>query len=300
MNTLRVGNPMTLITPPGDDAIRKHLRHLRLEGKSVSTIRHRQQALDRLRKELPVPLLEATPDHLYEWRSRLELANATIAVYVSHVKSFYAWALTKELIERTPAAVTPVPKLPRRFPRPIPEPDLMHALNSASHVMAVRPWLVLAGWCGLRCQEIAGLRVENLRMHDTPPVIIVAADSAKGGRERVVELSPFVIAEMTAARLPLSGYAFPDANGQPRSAWSVSRIGNEHLKGCGTKSTMHMLRHRFASQVYQATLDLRLVAELMGHASQNTTANYAAFSRTGATAAVASLPVPGQALEEAS
>ena len=50
----------------------------------------------------------------------------------------------------------------------------------------------------------------------------------------------------------------------------------------------------FASQMYQATLDLRLVSELMGHSSQATTANYAAFSRTGAAAAVASLPVPEQ------
>jgi hypothetical protein len=36
----------------------------------------------------------------------------------------------------------------------------------------------------------------------------------------------------------------------------------------------------------------------MGHAMQATTANYAAFSRTGATAAVASLPVPGDSAEE--
>ena len=294
MSALRVVNDME--QTPTQKAVQRHLRHLDLQGKSPITVEHAEQALKRLAKVLPVPLLEATPDHLYEWRSRLRLANATIAAYLSHIRCFYAWAVEAGLIEESPAAATPSPPLPRRFPRPIPEPDLMLALNSATHVMPVRPWLVLAGWCGLRAKEIAGLRVENLRLNDVPPIIIVSTESAKGGNERIIELSPFVVAEMRAARLPLAGPAFPDANGAPRRPWSVSHITNEHLRGCGTKSTLHCLRHRFASQLYQATLDLRLVQELLGHSSQATTATYAAFSRTAATAAVAALPVPGELL----
>ena len=290
---------------PAEMAVRRHLKHLALEGKSPITIRHRRDAIARLEKVLPVPLLEATADHLYEWRASLDHKPGTIALYVSHVKCFYDWCVSQNppLVAVNPAASTPAPKLPRRFPRPIPEPDLMHAVNSATHSMVVRPWLVLGAWCGLRCKEIAGLRVENIRLHDDPPVLIVASESAKGGNERVIELSPFVVAELGAANLPSSGFAFPDSHGQAREPWSVSRIGNEHLRGCGAKGqTMHSLRHRFASQMYQATHDLRLVQELLGHATQATTANYAAFSRTGATAAVAALPTPHELppLQEAS
>jgi integrase/recombinase XerC len=284
---------------PDETAIRRHLKHLALQGKSPYTIRRREQALLRLAKAIPVPVLQATPDMLYEWRAAMQNGNGTIACYLSHVNGFYRWAASEGLIGANPLAAVPVPKLPRRYPRPIPEADLMRALSLTTPGMPVRQWLVLGGWCGMRVGEIALLRVENLRLHDTPPVVIISAESAKGSRERVVELSPFVVAEMTAARLPLSGFAFTDAHGQPFEDWFVSRLGNEHLRGSGTKSTMHCLRHRFASQVYQATLDLRLVADLLGHSSQSTTANYAAFSRTGAAAAVASLPVPGE-LEEAS
>ena len=285
---------MTMNPTSGALAVKRHLKHLALEGKSPITIRHRRDAIARLEKILPVPLLEATSDHLYEWRAGMNHKNGTIALYVSHVKCFYDWAITERLIETNPAVATPVPKLPQRFPRPIPEPDLMHALNSATPAMFVRQAIVLAGWCGLRCQEIAGLRVENIRLHDDPPVLIVSAESAKGNRERVIPLSGFVVGELQAARLPLSGVAFPDANGRQREPWSVSRIGNEHLRGCGTKSTMHSLRHRFATQLAHATKDPQVVRELMGHVTLATTAIYMAFSKTGAIDAVDLLPVPGE------
>lgn len=277
---------------PAEQAVKRHLRHLELEGLSPNTIRNRRLALTRFARVLPVPLLDATRDHVYEWRAGLTTGNGTIAYEVSHIKSFYNWACGNGIVASNPVASVPVPRLPRRFPRPIPEADLMHALSLTTPAMPVRQWLVLGGWCGLRCREIAGLRVENLRLHDTPPVVIVSAESAKGSRERVVQLSPWVVREIEAARLPRSGWAFPDANGQPLEPWLLSRLGNEHLRGSGTKSTMHQLRHRFASQLYQATKDLRLVQEMLGHASQSTTANYAAFSRSGASAAVAALPVP--------
>ena len=277
---------------PGEQAVRRHLQHLALEGNSPNTIRHRGNAVTRLARALPVPVLAATPDMLYEWRAGLTGANVTVACYLSHVRSFYRWAVAEKLIRENPVLAVPVPKLPRRLPRPIPEADLMHALACATHVMPQRLMLVLGGWCGMRIGEIAGLKVENLRLHDTPPVVIISAESAKGNKERVVELSPFVIAELAAARLPRSGHVLTDANGQPYDPAVASAMANAHLRGCGTKSTIHATRHRFASLLYQETHDLRLVQELLGHASQETTARYAAFSRTGATAAVAALPVP--------
>ena len=292
MHTIARLSGMTLTTTPGDDAKRKHLKHLRLKNRAPSTIRHRSESLDRLQKQIPVPILDATADHLYEWRAGLNLKPATVSVYLSHIRSFYDWAMGEGLIESNPAAAAPVPKLPARVPRPIAEQDLMFALNSATHQIAVRPWIVLAGWCGLRCAEIAGLRVENIRLHDDPPVIIVSAESAKGGRERIIPLSRFVIDELMAFHLPLSGYAFPDANGQMRK--DVSKVGNAHLTGCGTRSTMHKLRTRFATQLAWATHDPQVVQELMGHATLATTAGYMAFSKTAAVAAVAALPVPGE------
>lgn len=224
------------------------------------------------------------------WRSGLELAPATVAVYVSHVQMFYAWAYATGLLPADPAANIPVPKVPRRLPRPISEDDLTAALESAS--LRVRTWLVLAGWSGLRAKEIARLRGENVKLRADQPVILVASDATKGIRERVVPLSRFVVAELSVAGLPLRGLAFRKADGNPVPANLVSKLCNQHLHDCGIPATLHQLRHRFGTQVYHVRRDLRATQELLGHASPATTAIYAAYDNAEAAADVEALPVP--------
>jgi integrase len=196
------------------------------------------------------------------------------------------------LIAENPADALPVPRLARRVPRPVSEQDLMEALAAAPR--RIRCWLVLAAWCGLRTKEVALLRVENILVTASPPVLIVAADATKGRTERVVPLSAFVLAELAAARLPASGYAFRRMDGRPgpNEPWRVSQLANKHLHECGVQSTLHALRHRFGTETYRASRDLRAVQELLGHASPSTTAAYAAYDRPLARAAVDALPVP--------
>lgn len=118
------------------------------------------------------------------------MTGDTTLTYVSHVRQFYLWALGEGLIEVNPAARLPVPRRRKRLPRPIGEEDLMHALGLAPP--QVRLGLVLAAFCGLRAKELALLRRESILDKATPPVIIVTAETAKGGRvERIIPLSKF-------------------------------------------------------------------------------------------------------------
>src|SRR5258708_12733759 len=97
---------------PTDKALRFHLRHLRLEGKSERTVYHREQVLLRLAAFLPVPLLDATPEQLYDWRVSLKLSDSTVCTYVSHVRMFYQSCLRPEPIPLHPAPPFPPPPLP--------------------------------------------------------------------------------------------------------------------------------------------------------------------------------------------
>ena len=272
------------------EAIAAHLDWLRLRGLSAGTLWARQRALARMTVLLPCPLLEASPEDLLAWRRGLQLSPHAVRSYVSHAHQFYAWALAEGLVAANPAAGLPVPRRGRTVPRPVGEPELMLALAAAPP--RVRPWLVLAGWAGLRAREIAFLRRENVLEQAPSPVIRVVAGATKGADERVVPMSRFVVAELGPV-LPARGWVFVRLNGRgPNQPWTVSHLANAHLHGCGITATLHQLRHRFGTEAYRVGKDLRAVQELLGHRDPASTAGYAAPAAPAAVEAVEGIPVP--------
>jgi integrase/recombinase XerC len=275
------------------DAIERHLEHLRLLGHSGQTIYSRMTFLRMLARQLPVSLLDATPAHLAEWRAALSVSDEVIVHYVCHAQAFYAFCVERSYCAVNPAAGLPVPRVGRRLPRPVSEPDLMRALAVAGP--RIRPWLVLAGWCGLRAKEIAYLRRECVLETAAPPVLLVARDATKGRSERVIPLSAFAVAELVPV-LPAAGWVFRRMDGRPgpNTPGLISHLANEHLHECGVAASLHQLRHRFATQAYQASRDLRAVQSMMGHTRPETTAGYAAFDQPAAAAAVEAIPAPAR------
>jgi integrase/recombinase XerC len=272
----------------------KHLDHLRLSGYSPATIYARRRILLRLKAVLPVPLCEATPEMLTEWRAGLAVTDDAVVTYVSHIRGFYRWCEQEGFTESNPAARLPVPRTGRRLPRPVGEEDFMRAVALAPP--RIRPWLVLAGQAGFRAREIAYLRRDAVLESAVPPVLIVSADAGKGRRERLVPMSAFVIGELRAAGLPQSGFVFPrhDGQGGPNAPWLISQLASRHLHECGVAATLHQLRHRFLTQAWRVTHDLRLVQELAGHASPVTTAGYTLVDNPEAVAAVEAIPAPAR------
>ena len=273
----------------------RHEAHLRQLGRSeYGTIEPRRRVLRRCAAVLPVPLLDADAGMLLGWRAGLTAGGDTIRNYVTHVHELFEWAIGEGIREDNPAARLPVPPRRKRLPRPMPEADLMRALESADP--QVRIWLVLAGWAGLRACEIAYLRRENILDQVTPPVLLIASDATKGTRERVVPLSSFALAELAACGLPASGYAFARRRGTgPNRPSRVSQACNACLHEAGIPGTLHTLRHRFLTAMWRATKDLRLVQELAGHVSPATTALYTKVDQAATVAAVETLGGPGPA-----
>jgi integrase/recombinase XerC len=271
----------------------QHLRYLRNQGRSPVTMYHRHCTLVRLAAALGgTPLLEATPDQMYAWRDSLNnLGPGTVYAYVSHVRAFYDWAVKQKLIDANPVADVPVPKLPRRHPRPITELELQHALDHAPG--RVRIWLVLAAWCGLRAKEVALLQADNIHLYGEPH-LKVAFDATKGSTERTVPLHPYAVTELQRAELPAAGYVFRKLDGSPVSPNLVSKLSNQHLHALGITDTFHSLRHRFGTRAYGAEFNLRSVQELLGHSNINTTAGYAAVDSTALARTVNAIPSPEQ------
>jgi integrase len=111
----------------------------------------------------------------------------------------------------------------------------------------------------------------------------------KGDRERIIPAHPLVVAAVAA--WPRSGRA-RRADGRPHTANDVSWRTRAFLHGLGIDASAHQLRHWFGTRTYAESRDLRVVQELMGHASPDTTAVYTAWSRPAAVDAVVALEVP--------
>lgn len=238
--------------------------------------------LRRVEGHLGVPLLGASRVELEAWwDARLEEVSARSAsIELANVRAWYQWAVTFEHRADDPTGRIRRPRYQRCLPRPIPEPDLVLALDHAPE--RVRPMLLLAAYAGLRACEIAGLRGEHL----SDEAVFVA--DGKGGRQRIVPMHPKVAAELVPAR---SGWVFPHLDGRagPVRPHRVSHLCNGYLHAIGLPQTLHQLRHRFGTETYRACSDIRVVQELMGHADPATTAGYAAHSVARAAEAVRNL-----------
>ena len=258
-----------------DRSVLEHLAWMRLRRLSQATLDLRVVALGSLRRAAGKPPDDCGPADLDRWQRGLAVCDSSRASYVSQVHAYYDWAVEHGRVGVDPSAVLVTPQLPRRVPRPISEADLELAIAAAPP--RVLPWLELAAFAGLRAAEVAGLRREQVLDDAAPPVLLVVG---KGRRERVVPLAPRVRAALRRHGMPSAGWVFTrrDGGSGPNRPDMVSALAAKHLHGLGIECSLHALRHRFASQLYQRTHDLRMVQDVLGHQSPATTAGYAKWA----------------------
>lgn len=264
----------------GRTPLDRHIAWLRLRGLREATIAQRRYVLARLRKFLGHDTLTATQEELAGWQQGLTLTAVGMCTEISHVGAYYKWACEEGLIGSDPAIRLIRPRKPRRLPRPMSEGNMDMALRRAP--ADIRLMLVLAAYCGLRAGELA--RLHDADILERPPMVLI---DGKGGRQRVVPLSSLVQMEL-AAYGRNRGALFPRRDGQhgANNPARVSQMCNSYLHDIGIADTLHSLRHRFATEVYARSLDLRTTQELLGHSDPATTSLYVAYSNESAVQAV--------------
>ena len=235
----------------------------------------------------PRSLLEATPDDINRFidsrqgRSGGPISAKSRYSWLTHLHSFYEWAKREEFTDTDPTLRIVRPKLRRALPRPASTEELRSAMSQANPQELC--WLLLAAYMGLRCQEIAGLRREDVIEAEG----VVRVTQAKGGHERLVPLHPDVLEALRALPLPRTGYVFTRPLGGVYSPGHLSKTFNDFLRRVGVNATAHQLRHWFGTTFYaQSGHDLRATQEMLGHASPATTSIYTAFDRRAAAATI--------------
>ncbi len=256
--------------------------HQRRRNLSPTTIAGRRTRLQGLARHLHARgkmLHEATTGDIEAWFDGLGqphgLAPQTRHTYTRQLSAFYQWAISTGVVDHDPTAAIVRPRLPRPLPRPMDPADLRHALDQADDRKAAM--LALAAYAGLRCQEIAGLRAEDIDWRNRRILVV----HGKGAAERMVPMHDEVATRLRRMDVK-HGFVFhrvwPRPSADPIRPGTVSQILSEHLHGLGIHASAHQGRHLFLTAVYEATQDLRLCQDLAGHASPVTTSRYAAWS----------------------
>jgi integrase/recombinase XerD len=202
------------------------------------------------------------------------------------VRGLHRFALREGLVPTDAAALVRPPAPARRLPKAITVEEvtrLLDAAGAADTPLALRDRAlleVLYG-TGARISEAVGLDVDDLDGSDG-----VVSLQGKGGKQRIVPVGSFALAAVQSylvrARPDLAAAGrgtpalFLNARGgrlSRQSAWVVLRAAAGRA-GVAAEVSPHTLRHSFATHLLDGGADVRVVQELLGHASVTTTQIY--------------------------
>ena len=212
------------------------------------------------------------------------LAPTSLRRRAASIRGFYQFAYGDGLIERDIAAHLDLPRQPRLLPETLTVAEV-EALLEASPDLRARALLELLYAAGLRVSEALGLDREDLST-DGGFVRVIG----KGDKERLVPVGDIALdwldrwlADGRPALLAVShvepargGPLFLGDRGRRlarQQAFAVVRAA-ARTAGLPEAVSPHTLRHSFATHLLEGGADLRIVQELLGHASISTTQLY--------------------------
>ena len=163
-----------------DPSLASYLVDCSARGHREDTIKLRRHVMKKLSQHAGGrSLLSLTNDDLHAYFIQYRhLAPAGRRSYGAALRSFYKWAVERQLIDTDPTRGLPIPKAGHRGkPRPMSPEHLHLGLQHAGPRM--RLWIMLGAGAGLRAGEIARLNREHIDVRVSPPAIDVV--NGKGG-----------------------------------------------------------------------------------------------------------------------
>jgi integrase/recombinase XerD len=220
------------------------------------------------------------------------LSATSAARAVVAVRGLHRFALLDGLVADDVAAEVRPPAPARRLPKAIPVESVEALIAAAGSVEGPRglrdaALLELLYGTGARISEAVGLAVDDLAI-GTDPATAAVRLAGKGGKERIVPVGSYAVravedylvrarpALVAAGRAGTRGALFLNNRGGAltrQSAWAILRACAERA-GLTVEISPHTLRHSFATHLLDGGADVRVVQELLGHASVTTTQVY--------------------------
>ena len=286
--------------------VRTYLDHLAVErGLAKNTLssyrRDLRRYLDFLAAQERHDLGQVTEEDVAAFLAALRLGDAehpalsasSAGRTIVAVRGFHRFAVREGKVDADTAGAIRPPTPARRLPKAIAVEDVERLLEAAGaqgspRALRDRALLEVLYGTGARISEAVGLDVDDVDL-DAGIVRLFG----KGSKDRVVPLGSFAKAALelyfvTARPTLRAAVATTKTSGESRaavflnarggrlsrqSAWTVLRTAATRA-GLTTSISPHTLRHSFATHLLDGGADVRVVQELLGHASVTTTQIY--------------------------
>lgn len=220
--------------------------------------------------------------------------KTTVARKIASIRTFYKYLHREKKVENNPAESLISPKRPKSLPKFL-TPDEVEQILSNSNIDTPagyrnRAILELLWASGMRVSELSGLNFGNLNLENNEITVL-----GKGAKERIILITDraksFLKGYIEFARpLIAKGYTldpitdttpvFINKTGYRLQTKMIRNVINEIVEKIELpkKVTPHMFRHSFATHLIEKGADLRVVQELLGHASISNTQIYTHIS----------------------
>lgn len=216
-------------------------------------------------------------------------SSTTIARKISSVRSFYHYLNEYVGVLNDPLQSVKGPRLPKRIPEILFVDEVRSFLDSFDEQTPVgqrdRAMFELMYACGLRVSELVSLRLDSVDQEEGLLRVL-----GKGDKERLVPFYASIgerlqryVDEVRAKWIGNEDHdiLFVNQRGKGLTTRGVQYIMSRQCDRCGMNIRIHphIFRHSFATHLLDNGADIRIVQELLGHASLSTTQIYVHVSR---------------------
>jgi len=208
------------------------------------------------------------------------LAASSAARALVAVRGLHKFAVREGLVELDAAREVKPPAAPRRLPKALPVGEVLRLLETPSGLRD-RALLEVLYSTGARISEAVGLDLDDIDTHERTVLL-----DGKGGKQRLVPIGRPALDALDAYLVRMRPALAAAGRGTPavflnvrggrlsrQTAWQTLKVAAERA-GIAASVSPHTLRHSFATHLLEGGADVRVVQELLGHASVTTTQIY--------------------------
>ncbi|RME91796.1 MAG: tyrosine recombinase XerC [Candidatus Hydrogenedentota bacterium] len=212
-----------------------------------------------------------------------KLSRRSQARKIAALKQFYKYCERENFCKKNPLKNVSPPKVVRGLPHPLRETQVETLLEDDSgqkmeiQIRDKALWELVYS-AGVRISEALSLKVSDVFFHGH--VVEELKVRGKGNKERIVFLGPpareAILSYLQIRHGNPQEKLFLNMKGTPLSRRGANYILKERLKrlNLSPEHSPHSLRHSFATDMLNTGADIRIVQEMLGHASVSTTQNY--------------------------